>query len=118
MKDNNFAQRLRFYRKKCGMSVEDVADALKKADRSFSQKSIYSWETGTTCPTADTLMCLCEIYRIDDVLEAFGYENRSMENDLRQTLTKQDLDLVSAYRSHEELQPAVNKLLDLTEENQ
>lgn len=116
MKDNNFAQRLRFYRKKCGMSVEEVAEAPKKTDRSFSQKSIYSWETGTTCPTADTLMCLCEIYQIDDVLESFGYENRSIENNLRQTLTKHDLELIRAYRAHEELQPAINKLLDLPDE--
>mgnify|MGYP002509253166 FL=1 len=29
-------------------------------------KTIYAWEHGTTQPSADTLMLLCELYGIED----------------------------------------------------
>lgn len=113
MKNPNIASRLRYYRQFNHLSVQDVADKLASHGNPVSTKSIYSWETGQTQPSADTLMYLCELYKIDDVLETFGYQNTSEEKSIKDTLTDEELALIIAFRKHPELKPAVLKLYDL-----
>lgn len=115
MKNSNFAERLRFYRQANQLSVQQVADQLAKDRKPVSVKSIYSWENGQTQPSADTLMYLCELYKINNVLEAFGYENRSEENAIEKSLSPEEAELVLAYRKHPEYKNAVRKLYDLDE---
>lgn len=40
----------------------------------LSPKTLYSYESGHRQPDADTLMALCEIYGIVDILATFGYK--------------------------------------------
>lgn len=72
-------------------------------------KTIYGWESGQANPSADTLLVLCELYNISDILSVFGYkEDASVFR-----VTPSERALIESYRRHPELQKAVNKLLDL-----
>ena len=66
---------LRSKRIEAGLSVEQVSDALIGLGFKASQKTIYSWESGNSQPTPDALLAMCDIYKINDVLGAFGYVN-------------------------------------------
>jgi len=52
---------------------------------------------------------LCEIYKIPDILSSFGYDQ---PDDPAATLTYHERELIHAYRSHPDLQHAVDILLD------
>lgn len=65
---------LRYYRKLRNMSVSDVAESLAENDINVAIKTIYGWENGTTQPDADTLLFLCKIYGIENILGTFGYK--------------------------------------------
>ena len=63
-------------------------------------------------PDADTLLVLCKIYKIDNILETFGYQPPSEEL----FLSKEEHELIQKYRQHEEMQNAVKKLLGVGED--
>ena len=67
---------------------------------------------GQTQPDADTLLVLCKIYKIDNILETFGYQPPSEEL----LLSKEEHELIQKYRQHEEMQNAVKKLLGVGED--
>lgn len=113
MKNPHIAKVLKYYRKLNGLSVNEVSELLSKYKTSAAPKTIYGWESGTTQPDADTLMLLCEIYHIDNVLETFGYKEKVSDTPL--TLTEHEKNLILKYREYESMQPAVNRLLDLDE---
>ena len=54
-------ERLRFYRKKCNLTAEDVKEYLSLG----SVQAIYKWENGTTIPAVDNFLALMELYGID-----------------------------------------------------
>ena len=72
-------------------------------------KTIYGWESGQTQPDADTLLILCKIYNIDNILGTFGY-NDSMDN---MFLSEEERTLILRYRDCPEMQNAVKKLLEM-----
>lgn len=111
MRNPNIASALKYYRKLNKLSVNEVSDILKQNNFQAAPKTIYGWESGNTQPDADTLMVLCEIYHIDNILEAFGYKQNANESNL--ILTDHEKQLILNYRKNEAMQPAVNKLLDL-----
>ncbi len=113
MREINFSKVLRDYRKKKQLTVAEVAALLSKNIKTVSSKSVYSWENGTTKPSADALMYLCELYEINDVLGAFGFANNSIEYKLGRNLTKEEAALIEAYRNKPEFKQAVRKLYDL-----
>lgn len=108
MKNKKIAQVLKQYRKENGLSVSDVSKLLEKKSIHAAVKTIYGWESGQTQPDADTLLVLCDIYNIDDILATFGYNEKKTFN-----ITKYEEELIINYRKHPELQYAVKKLLDL-----
>lgn len=65
---------LKEYRKRNHYSVKDVSIRLMEHDIDVAPKTIYGWESGQAQPTADTLLLLCEIYKIPDILNSFGYD--------------------------------------------
>ena len=73
MKNPLIAERLKFYRKKNNLTIPQVSELLSQT-QPVAVKTIYGWESGHTQPDADTLMRLCNIYHIDNVLEIFGYK--------------------------------------------
>lgn len=108
MKNEKISEVLKNYRKLNKLSVRDVSGLLKEKSLNVAEKTIYGWESGQTQPNADTLLMLCEIYNIENILSTFGYTNKEPIN-----LTKHEETLIKHYRKHPEIQDAVNKLLDV-----
>ena len=100
MKNPNIAKVLKEYRKQNHYSVEDVVFKLEEQNLPFATKTIYGWEV------------LCKIYKIDNILETFGYQPPSEEL----FLSKEEHELIQKYRQHEEMQNAVKKLLGVGED--
>mgnify|MGYP000389766734 FL=1 len=109
MKNPNIAKVLKEYRKQNHYSVEDVVFKLEEQNLPFATKTIYGWESGQTQPDADTLMYLCKLYEIKDVLGTFGYKTAKD----KMILTEHEEALILAYRSKEIYRKAIDKLLDL-----
>lgn len=107
MKNPNIAKVLKEYRKLNHYSVEDVVLRLEEEQLPFAAKTIYGWESGQTQPDADTLLVLCKIYKIDDILAAFGYES----SDTPLKLSAEEHALIRKYRENEDMQDAVKRLL-------
>lgn len=80
MSRENIAEALKDKRKSLGLSVDTVSVELQKYGIDVSPKSLYSYESGHRQPDADTLMALCEIYKIDDIMKTFGYTKKSPES--------------------------------------
>lgn len=110
MKNPKIARVLKQYRKHCNLTVQQVADILAENGYHVAPKTIYGWESGATQPDADTLMFLCELYEIKDVLFTFGY--REIPKSLL-SLNATEQELVTNFRSQTEMQEAVLKLLDV-----
>jgi transcriptional regulator with XRE-family HTH domain len=96
------------YRKRNHYSVKDVSIRLMEHDIDVAPKTIYGWESGQAQPTADTLLLLCEIYKIPDILNSFGYDQ---PDDPAASLTYHEREIIYAYRNRPELQHAVDILL-------
>lgn len=107
MKNNLIPKVLKEYRKKNNFSVTDVSLLLKERSISAAPKTIYGWESGQSQPNADTLLTLCEIYNVQNILSTFGYHNN--EEDFQ--LTSQERALIKSYRAHPDRQEAINILL-------
>lgn len=110
MKNLNISKVLKYYRKQNKLSVTEVSVLLKDNNLSVAPKTIYGWESGQTQPDADTLLLLCKIYGIENILETFGYENGSTSPII---LTEFEETLIMRYRETPEMQNAVHKLLGL-----
>ena len=115
MKNPNIGNVLKYYRKLNDLSVNEVSELLTKYENPAAPKTIYAWENGTTQPSADTLMLLCEIYHIENILEAFGYKEKNSNAPL--SLTGFEKNLVLKYRENKTMQPAINRLLNLDEQS-
>ena len=76
MKNEMIAKVLKKYRKNNKLTVNEVAELLNERSLTVATKTIYGWESGQAQPDADTLLVLCEIYNIDDILGTFGYSNK------------------------------------------
>ena len=107
MKNDKIAKVLKAYRKQNQYTINDVALFLEKKDIKVASKTIYGWESGQSQPDADTLLVLCEIYNITDILATFGYVQKSTF-----PLTTLEKELVIEFRKHPPMQDAVRKLLD------
>ena len=109
MKNPKISQVLKAYRKQNKYSVNDVVLKLEKNYLPVAPKTVYGWESGQTQPDADTLLVLCKIYKIDNILESFGYDSPGEPL----LLSKEERSLILQYRSYAEMQPAIKKLLDV-----
>jgi len=115
MKNEKIAQVLKQYRKQNDLSVKEVAYSLNdRYSLKVAEKTIYGWESGQAQPDADTLLLLCDLYKIKDILSEFGYVEE-IETPIR--LTAFETRLIKNYREHPEMQDAVKKLLGLEEED-
>lgn len=108
MMNDMIPRALKAARKQNHLSVKDVAVLLNDRSMVVAEKTIYGWESGQAQPNADTLLQLCEIYHIDNILETFGYEESPMIN-----ITEFEKDLILNLRKHPEMLDAVKKLLDM-----
>lgn len=78
------------------MSVDQVSKILTEQGYKASQKTVYSWENGNSRPDIETLMKLCDIYGIKDILKTFGYNGYKEDGSLQ--LNMKEVDMVEKYR--------------------
>ena len=109
MNKQHIGKVLRDYRKKNNLTVNDVALKLEEHSINVSPKSIYGWENGQTQPNAETLLVLCEIYNIEQILFTFGYRTRAANY----AVSEYENRLLKQYRAQPHMHDAVHKLLDL-----
>lgn len=112
MRNPNIARILRYYKKLYNLSVKDVRNYLYSKDIDVAIKTIYGWESGNTQPSADTLMTLCAFYRIENILETFGYSENT-EIDIPIMLSEEEKVIIESYRRMPAMQNAVKKLLEI-----
>ena len=116
MKNSNIAKMLKEKRKENKLSVNQVSDLLCEHHAPVAAKTIYGWESGHTQPDAATLLLLCDLYGIDNILETFGYT--SPEDELpKPILTQFECHLIRSYREHPEMHDAIHKLLEMNSED-
>lgn len=108
MKNEMIAKVLKEARKQNALTVKDVVCRLENKSLSVAEKTVYGWENGQSQPDADTLLLLCEIYNIDDILGTFGYSSG-----LPFQITGFEKQLVLKLRECSDMLDAVKKLLDL-----
>ena len=104
---NEVSTTMKLLRIEKGINQEQLAEQLH-----VTRQAVSSWETGKTQPDIDTLLRLCCIYHIDDVLEIFGYQPAKKPHF---NLSAQEKDLVIQYRNHPEMHLAVQRLLEMKE---
>ncbi len=109
MKNPNISKVLKTYRKLNHYSVNDLVLKLEDHHLPVAPKTIYGWESGQTQPDADTLLTLCKIYNIDNILGTFGY-NDTLDGFF---LSEEERSLVMQYRKLPGMQEAVRKLLEI-----
>lgn len=102
---------LKYYRKLRNLSVKDVSDYLSENNFGVSVKTIYGWENNHAQPDNQALLLLCRLYRIENILDAFGYGSSVPACDI--VLTSHEIQLVKQYRKNPDLQPAIDKILDI-----
>ena len=110
-RNNNIGKILKYYRKLHKIPVKKVSELLEENQTPAAEKTIYGWESGHTQPNADILLFLCKVYRIENILQAFGYEDMPKEPVVQPT--DHEYELLKQYRKHPEMHSAVHKLLDL-----
>lgn len=112
MKDKKLGQTLRDYRKASRYTVQQIVDILQKEyNIVISPKTLYGWENGQNQPSADNLLILCRIYKITNILEAFGYEGVPEQTPL--ILSNEEREIILKYRSRKYCNSAIRKLLDI-----
>lgn len=115
MKNENIGKMLKYNRKLNKLSVNEVSNLLCENHTPVAAKTIYGWESGHTQPDADTLLYLCELYNINNILETFGYGSTSKT--AKPQLTEFEYTVIEKYREHPEMHHAVHKLLDIDAES-
>ena len=111
MKNPNISKVLKAYRKLNQYSVNDLVIKLEENHLPVAAKTVYGWESGQTQPDADTLLVLCKIYKIDNILDTFGYS----QDQETLVLSEEERRLIQQYREHPNMQEAVKKLLEMHE---
>lgn len=92
------------------MPAKEIGKTLKelREKANFTQKQAYeyigvaqstfsSWETGKAEPPTETLLKLCQLYKVDDILSAFGYDGYNEDGSL--SLNMYEIDIIEKYRT-------------------
>ncbi len=108
MKNEMIAKVLKDYRKKRNMSVKEVCLKLENKSLHVAEKTLYGWENGQAQPDADTLLILCEIYEIEDILATFGYTKNCYFH-----VSQLEREIIKQLRKQPEWLNAIKKLLDV-----
>ena len=107
MSRETIANALKRLRDKSGLTADEVGTLIGK-----SGKTVNAWENNRGQPDADMLMKLCQIYKVDNILKEFSGEN----SEALIALNDHEKVLILAYRANPAMQPAIDKLLGLEDE--
>lgn len=111
MENKQIGHVLKYYRKAKNLTVSKVSEYLSEKNFPAAPKTIYGWENGHSQPNTETLLLLCNLYEIEDILYAFGYGKVPSADPVH--LTSHEEELIRQYRKHPELQSAIDKILDI-----
>ena len=81
-------QRLKMCRENAGLSLREVAKKVNK-----TAATVCKWENGKIEPYGDTLLQLCEIYKVD-ITTFYG-----VNTDKNLRITPQEIELIKLYRN-------------------
>lgn len=62
-----FAARLRMLREKRGLTVQQVAEAIREAGNKLTDRTYYSWEAGQYTPPFETLPAIADALSVKTV---------------------------------------------------
>ncbi|MGM9551958.1 MAG: helix-turn-helix transcriptional regulator [Clostridia bacterium] len=105
------ANTLKRLREARGLTANEVGVLVGK-----SGKTVNAWENNRGQPDAEMLIKLCDIYNVEDILAEFKADMidiHSIEKHEAITLTPHEEKVISSYRNHPEMQPAVDKVLGI-----
>ncbi len=71
------AELLKTKRKAARLSVAEVAAHLQSYNIHLSPKTLYGYESGHSAPDLYTLLALCEIYGVTDIMAEFGLKGNA-----------------------------------------
>lgn len=91
---------LKKYRNAAGMSVKEISDFLTQKGFKASESTIYSWENDNSQPTPGALLAMCKAYKIENVLQAFGFNGCNQEGNL--CLDLHEMEHIKKYRKLDE----------------
>lgn len=89
--EKNFSETLKQLRIDAGYSQKQVYEMLGIRQSTFS-----AWETGRAEPSADMLLKLCKLYKVNDIFSAFGYDGYNGDGSI--CLNMNEIDMVEKYR--------------------
>ena len=102
----DFSETLKDLRIQAGYTQKQVYDLLGIRQSTFS-----AWETGRAEPSADMLLKLCKLYKVNDIFSAFGYDGYNEDGSIQLNLP--EIELVENYRKLDpQGQEHVNTVLD------
>lgn len=87
-----FHEILKELRIRAGYTQKNVYEMLNIPQSTFS-----SWETGKAEPSASMTLKLCEIYHVDNILNAFGFDGYNKDGSIK--LNLHETDQIKKYRS-------------------
>lgn len=105
-----FSERLRKARENKGYSSKEVAAAIGVAASTYSQ-----YETGSREPDVLKIKKISDFLDVSGDYLILGIDPKSKQNEF--VLSDHEKNVISAYRNHPDMQPAVNKMLDIELEN-
>lgn len=105
MSRDYIAKKLKELRQKSGLTADEVGGKIGK-----SGKTVNAWENNRGQPDADTLIMLCDIYGVDDILKEFR-ENKIKNQSFH--LSEHEKEVIIAYRQQPSLQIAVDRTLGI-----
>ena len=82
------ATKLKEFRTRAGLTINDVGDKIGK-----SGKTVSAWECGRGQPDADMLLVLCELYGVSSIAEFYGETQPAL------SLSPDEMQLLAAYRA-------------------
>lgn len=103
MSREHIAKTLKKLRIKSGFTADEVGQQIGK-----SGKTVNAWENNRGQPDAEILIKLCDIYNVDNILEEFKENKKTLLN-----LSELEKQVILAYRAKPEMQNAVNTLLNI-----
>lgn len=105
---------LKEYRIKNELTHEMVINYLTEHGfQSIRLTTLYSWENGQSMPNVYTFLQLCRLYHIEDILRVFELHYIPLGNELFNSLSGKERELLIAYRGQPSMHPAVDRLLNL-----
>ena len=89
-------------RTKSEKSVSAVSKELSNHNIKKSSKTLYGYENGHSMPDIYTLLALCNIYGVEDILSDMGYksgsEQKVISSQLDPPLSQQEIGNIEKYR--------------------